>query len=82
MWPPYYWCGGWGIFPVIMIIAMLVVACLVFRRAGFKGSWKMCGPFGGKTEDSETALKILKKRYAKGEITRAEFEQMKVDVSN
>jgi len=32
-------------------------------------------------EKNETALDILKKRYAKGEITKEQFEQMKKDVS-
>ena len=32
-------------------------------------------------EDGDTALSILKKRYAKGEITSREFEKMKKDIS-
>lgn len=31
-------------------------------------------------EIKETAMDILKKRYARGELTRQEFEQMKKDI--
>lgn len=32
--------------------------------------------------DNETPLDILKKRYAKGEINKEQFEQMRKDLSN
>lgn len=35
----------------------------------------------GQKSKKETPLEILKKRYAKGEITKEQFEQMKQDIS-
>ena len=34
------------------------------------------------TLESESALEILKKRYAKGEITNEEFDRMKKDIAD
>ena len=36
---------------------------------------------GVKHEAGETALDILKKRYARGEITKEQYEQMKKDLT-
>lgn len=46
-------------------------------------SWRpLCSPGGHFRAggDSENALETLKKRYAKGEITKAEFDQMRKDI--
>ena len=80
MWWP--WAGIW-IFPMIMFAMFIII---VFLFAGRKwGCWHpWSGPFRyhGEGEESESALDILKKRYAKGEITKDEFEQMKKDILN
>lgn len=64
--------GYGGIFMwVLFLILIAVVTYLVIKATKTKG-------FVAST--AETPLAILKKRYAKGEITRQEFEKMKKDL--
>ncbi|NJD57257.1 MAG: SHOCT domain-containing protein [Nitrospirae bacterium] len=67
-WGNYGWGMGFGwLFMIIFwILVILGVVYLVRLVAG--GERKTAG---------ETALDILKKRYAKGEITKEEFEEKK-----
>ena len=80
MGPEYFWMSGMWIFPIIGIIVMLIVIYLIFGRGNFSPSWCGSDQYHGTSKDSESALDILKKRYAKGEITKEEFEQMKRDI--
>ena len=68
--------GGWGLgwlFPLVFWGALITGIVLLIRGAGQRGGGSL--PQGG-----ETALDILKRRYARGEITRGEFEGMKRDL--
>lgn len=74
----YFWqWHTWWIFPMFMPIFWIVIIALclyfIFGRSGARRPWD---PGQGQ----ETALDILKKRYAQGEITKDEFEQMKRDI--
>ncbi len=73
--------GGWWIFPIIMCIVMVIFFILRSGKKGFRPPW-MQGSDRDHSENtnSETPLEILKKRYAKGEITKEEFDQTKKDL--
>ncbi|HLG30352.1 MAG TPA: SHOCT domain-containing protein [Candidatus Brocadiales bacterium] len=69
--------GGMGIwmlfnmvFWVLVIIGIVLLVIWVVRRAG-----------GERSKAANSALEILKKRYARGEITKEEYEEKKRDIS-
>ena len=76
----YFWQWHLWVFPMFMPVFWIVMIglCLyfIFGRRGAQKPWEP-----GRSFEGETALDILKKRYAKGEITKEEFEQMKRDIS-
>jgi uncharacterized membrane protein len=67
MGPEQMWWSGWWIFPVIMCIIMIFLFRMRGRR-GFIPPWMQdSDKHHRESTESETALDILKKRYAKGE---------------
>ena len=76
-----YWPAEWmWIFPIVMPIVMLTALYLLFGRGCFRTPWNDSSGGDSVSRGAETALEILKKRYAKGEITQNEFEQMKKNI--
>lgn len=74
MFPDHMWWGGmWMMFPSLIFLVVLIFVPLFF--------WQRGCPFKTRQEESETALEILKRRYAKGEVPKEEFEQIKKDIS-
>jgi putative membrane protein len=81
MWGGYDgWGWTWGmgmihglLWWVLVILGIIVLVRLLGRSAN-PGS----GPAG---MPGETALEVLKKRYAKGEIDKAEFEEKRRDIA-
>ena len=78
--PEYFWWGGMWIFPIIMILFGLVVVYLLFGRTGLRPPY----PDRDRIERThlESPLDILKRRYAQGEITKEEFDQVRKDLSS
>jgi len=80
-WHPGMW--GWGMGwwggPVMILFWILVIVGVVLLirwavRSGGRG--------GEDRERTRDPLTILKERYAKGEITREEFERIKADLKD
>jgi putative membrane protein len=77
MWPLFGW--GFGGFGVIMLIIMIVFWGLIIWGIVALIRWLSRSGRYGYTRH-ETALEILKRRYASGEITKAEFDEKKRDL--
>ena len=72
MGPEYFFMNGMWVFPLIGISVMLFMMFFVFGRGNFKNM--------SSDEKSDSPLDIVKKRFAKGEITKEEFEEIKKDI--
>ena len=73
-WSNYGWGWGMGFGWFFMVIFwVLVILGIVYLIKVITG-------IGKKEEKEETAIDILNKRYAKGEISKEEFDRMKEDL--
>lgn len=66
------WGMGFGSFGMIIFLVLIILGIVYFIKLVTRGRKK--------EEKEETALEILKKRYAKGEINKEEFEAKKKDI--
>jgi len=77
MWPFYHGgFGFWWLMPIGMIIfwGLIIWGIVALVRSNRHGHHMM-------TSSSDSALEILKTRYAKGEISKEEYEEKKKTIS-
>ena len=84
MWPWFNggYGGFWGMWfmPVIMIVVwgLIIWGIVALVRGTVRGGW---GRDGSSELHPDSAMEILKKRYARGEISKEEFEERKKNLA-
>ena len=90
-WQAMPWHGFWWIFPLMFFVFMIVMFIFMMRRGGMGCMWRdrrMGSPDSydltkrSEGESTESAMDILNKRYARGEIDKQEYEEKKAAITS
>ena len=68
----FIWMIFFFIFVLVIIVGIILLIIWLVKRVSYSG--------GTIKTDKNSAMEILKERYARGEITRKEFETIKKDI--
>jgi putative membrane protein len=79
MWTTGWMHGGWGVGGFGILFWLAVAAVLVLATRGLVGRRRGTDPDG--SHRPETALEILQKRYARGDISKEEYDQRRRDLA-
>lgn len=63
-----------------MMISGLILTLVIVGAIAYALGWRPSFIQSGPPKTSETPLDVLKARYARGEISREEYEQMRRDL--
>jgi putative membrane protein len=81
------WAWGWGfgffgaIVRTLFFVALVWLVISLFRRRRDYGDWYGYRGYEREPRERESAMEILRRRYAAGEITREQFEEMRQAIS-
>lgn len=75
----YGFMGGFGFFFMILFWGLVIWAIIALVQSLSNNRSQSGG--GAPSVPGDTAQEILRKRYAKGEITKEQFDQMKKDLT-
>ena len=71
--------GGFGTMGIMSVVWIVVIGLIVWAVVvSTRGAW---GSGGSGPAPESSALEVLKKRYARGEMSKAEYEEMKKDIA-
>lgn len=78
--PHHVMMGGGGMGIIMILFWVVLIAAIVLLVLGLITRRRFSDQSGGNPLDDSEALRILKQRYAKGEISKIEYESMRQDL--